>query len=64
MSTGMIERGFKMDYSKTINLPKTDFPMRANLPNREPEIQAWWDEIGIYEKVQERQQRETEVCPA
>lgn len=55
MSTGMIERGFKMDYSKTINLPKTDFPMRANLPNREPEIQAWWDEIGIYEKVQERQ---------
>lgn len=44
-----------MDYSKSINLPKTDFPMRGNLPKREPEIQAWWDEIGIYEKVQERQ---------
>jgi isoleucyl-tRNA synthetase len=31
-----------MDYNKTINLPKTDFPMRAGLPKREPEIQARW----------------------
>jgi isoleucyl-tRNA synthetase len=43
-----------MDYSKTLNLPQTDFPMRANLPKREPEIQRWWDEIDIYEKVQAR----------
>ncbi|RXT15023.1 isoleucine--tRNA ligase [Ammoniphilus sp. CFH 90114] len=43
-----------MDYSKTLNLPKTDFPMRGNLPTREPEMQAWWDEIDIYSKVQER----------
>lgn len=43
-----------MDYSKTLQLPKTDFPMRGNLPNREPQIQAAWDEKKIYQKVQER----------
>ncbi|MFM1650523.1 isoleucine--tRNA ligase [Brevibacillus sp. B_LB10_24] len=43
-----------MDYSKTLNLPKTDFPMRGNLPNREPEIQAHWEEMDIYARVQER----------
>ena len=37
-----------MDYNKTINLPKTDFPMRAGLPKREPEIQARWEEEDIY----------------
>ena len=29
----------KKDYGKTLNLPKTDFPMRANLPENEPKIQ-------------------------
>jgi len=45
-----------MDYSKTLNLPKTDFPMRANLPQREPEILKFWEEINIYERVQEKNQ--------
>jgi len=45
-----------MDYSQTLNLPKTDFPMRGNLPKREPEIQKWWDEIDIYHQVQKRRQ--------
>src|SRR5690606_10016990 len=45
-----------MDYSHTLNLPKTDFPMRGNLPKREPEIQTWWDEIDIYHQVQKRRQ--------
>jgi isoleucyl-tRNA synthetase len=43
-----------VDYGKTLNLPKTEFPMRGNLPVREPEIQSWWEEINIYKKVQER----------
>jgi len=43
-----------MDYSKTLNLPKTGFPMRANLPEREPEFLKFWDEIDIYHKVQEK----------
>ncbi|MCL6477233.1 MAG: isoleucine--tRNA ligase [Peptococcaceae bacterium] len=40
-----------MDYGKTLNLPKTDFPMRANLPEREPEILKFWDRIDIYKMV-------------
>ncbi|ACV61975.1 isoleucyl-tRNA synthetase [Desulfofarcimen acetoxidans DSM 771] len=43
-----------MDYGKTINLPQTDFPMRANLPNREPEILKYWTEKNIYRAVQEK----------
>lgn len=39
-----------MDYSKTLNLPQTEFPMRANLPEREPGILSWWYERKIYEK--------------
>ncbi len=44
----------KTDYGKTLNLPETQFPMRGNLPQAEPKVQAWWDEIGIYEKVQKK----------
>lgn len=40
------------EYVRTLNLPITDFPMRANLPQREPEILARWEEIDIYAKVQ------------
>ena len=36
------------DYNATINLPKTDFPMRAGLPKREPEMLANWKKIDIY----------------
>lgn len=35
-------------------MPQTEFPMRGNLPQREPEIQAKWEELNIYKKVQER----------
>ncbi|MGM9572780.1 MAG: isoleucine--tRNA ligase [bacterium] len=43
-----------MDYSKTLNLPKTDFPMRANLPKREPQIQKFWQENKLYELAREK----------
>ncbi len=39
-----------MDYSKTLNLPQTDFPMRGNLPEREPKLLEYWKENKIYEK--------------
>lgn len=42
-----------MDYSKTLNLPETQFPMRAGLPEREPEFLKYWEENKIYEKKQE-----------
>jgi isoleucyl-tRNA synthetase len=43
-----------MDYSKTVNLPKTDFPMKANLPNREPGFQKFWEEHDVYQKIAQR----------
>ena len=43
-----------MEYKDTLLMPKTDFPMRGNLPVKEPEIQEKWAEMDIYKKVQER----------
>jgi len=43
-----------VEYKDTLLMPKTDFPMRGNLPNKEPEIRAKWEEMNIYQKVQER----------
>ena len=40
-----------MDYNKTINLPKTDFPMRAGLPKREPEMLRRWQEQDVYKEL-------------
>ena len=39
------------DYSKTLFLPQTDFPMRAGRPQREPEILKYWNEIDLYQKL-------------
>ncbi|WP_029583325.1 isoleucine--tRNA ligase [Bradyrhizobium sp. URHD0069] len=42
------------DYSKTLFLPQTEFPMRAGLPQREPEILKRWNEIGLYGRLREK----------
>jgi isoleucyl-tRNA synthetase len=39
------------DYSETLFLPRTDFPMRAGLPQKEPEILARWQKLGLYERL-------------
>lgn len=44
------------DYSKTLQLPKTSFPMRGNLPNKEPERQQSWRENKIYQQVLQKRQ--------
>lgn len=41
------------DYKNTLNLPKTDFPMKANLAQREPDIIKKWDSIQLYKKIRE-----------
>ncbi|MBI2461818.1 MAG: isoleucine--tRNA ligase [Candidatus Rokubacteria bacterium] len=43
-----------MDYKATLNLPKTDFPMRAHLPRREPEFLERWKALDIYRRLRER----------
>ncbi|WP_305131252.1 isoleucine--tRNA ligase [uncultured Oscillibacter sp.] len=40
-----------MDYNKTINLPKTGFPMRAGLPKREPEMLKRWEAEDVYHEL-------------
>ncbi|MFY0596574.1 MAG: isoleucine--tRNA ligase [Cognatishimia sp.] len=47
-----------LDYKTTLNLPKTDFPMRAGLPKREPEWLKRWNDIGIYDRLREKEGRE------
>ncbi len=42
-----------MDYRETLNLLNTDFPLRGNLPQREPEIVKLWEELDIYARVRE-----------
>lgn len=42
-----------MDYKETLNLPQTDFPMKANLVQKEPELLKQWEEQGIYQKIRE-----------
>lgn len=39
-----------MDYGKTLHLPETEFPMRGNLPKREPEFIKFWEDKDIYKK--------------
>ena len=42
-----------MDYKDTLNLPKTPFPMRGNLPVKEKDMLAHWQEIDLYGKLVE-----------
>lgn len=42
------------DYNSTLNLPKTDFPMRAGLPTSEPVTLKKWQDDGVYEKLMEK----------
>lgn len=43
-----------MEYKDTLLMPKTEFPMRGGLPNREPAMQEKWNEMKLYEKVLDR----------
>ncbi len=43
-----------MDYNKTINLPKTEFSMRAGLPKKEPEILEKWAEMKVFDGIMEK----------
>ena len=41
------------DYRDTVFLPKTDFPMKAGLPQKEPGILARWEDEGLYQRLRE-----------
>ncbi len=46
----------EQDYSKTLNLPKTDFSMRAGLPQKEPGMVEKWEEEKLYQRLLEKNQ--------
>jgi len=46
-----------VDYKETIQLPRTDFPMKGNLPKREPEILREWEELGVFAALVEKNRR-------
>ena len=48
-----------MNYKDTLLMPKTEFPMRGGLPNKEPKIQEQWDADNQYQKALEK----TKVMP-
>ncbi|MCS7231843.1 MAG: isoleucine--tRNA ligase [Elusimicrobiota bacterium] len=50
-----------VDYSKTVNLPKTNFPMKANLSQREPAFIKFWQENRIYQKILEKNKESKKV---
>jgi isoleucyl-tRNA synthetase len=47
----MSEEPTQRDYRDTVFLPKTDFPMKAGLPQKEPGIAARWEQIGLYDAL-------------
>ncbi|WP_037094584.1 isoleucine--tRNA ligase [Rhizobium leguminosarum] len=47
----MTDTAEKIDYSKTLYLPETDFPMRAGLPQKEPELAKRWQQMDLYKKL-------------
>ena len=52
------------DYRDTLNLPQTEFPMKAGLPKREPELLAWWQEIGLYDALRAQSAGREKFIPA
>jgi len=48
------------DYKQTLNLPRTDFPMRANLVQREPEFLKFWENISLYTQLMEKNKNSPE----
>ncbi|CAI8193101.1 MAG: Isoleucine--tRNA ligase [Alphaproteobacteria bacterium] len=51
METSMSDETQTRDWRETLNLPQTEFPMKAGLPKREPDILAHWTKIGLYDKL-------------
>jgi isoleucyl-tRNA synthetase len=51
MAPDTVQPAAAPDYKDTLNLPRTDFPMRAGLPEREPQWLARWDRLGVYARL-------------
>ena len=61
---GRAATDMSVDYKATVFLPKTDFPMRANLPEREPKILSRWQEMTLFQRLRKRVEGAAEIHPA
>ena len=52
------------DYRDTVFLPQTSFPMRGDLPKREPQILARWEQMDLWSQSARRLARAAEIHPA
>ena len=52
------------DYRDTVFLPATSFPMRGDLPKKEPALLARWERMGIWQRLREASRRAGEIHPA
>ena len=50
------------DWKDTLNLPRTDFPMKANLQSAEPEALARWEAMDLYAKIRESRKARRNSC--
>ena len=57
-----LEVSIPMDYKNTIITPKTDFPMKAGLPTREPGMLSRWEEQDLYEAMLKRTRISPPLC--
>ena len=60
----MTDTSDKIDYSKTLYLPQTEFPMRAGLPEKEPVLVKRWQEMDLYKQLREVRRRPREIRAA
>ena len=51
-------------FKSTLNLPQTDFPMKGNLPVKEPKIIANWESVGAYQRMVGKKQGSNQICDA
>ena len=54
LSSDRRKKNMAKDYTSTLNLPTTEFPMRANLPQREPDMLKYWESIDLYNAMLEK----------
>ena len=64
MTDTMTDTAETIDYSKTLYLPQTDFPMRAGLPEKEPLLVKRWQDMDLYRKLRAGRRRPRKIRAA
>ena len=63
MLRSLARSAMSQNYKNTLNLPRTEFPMKANLAAREPEMLRVWEETRLYQQIQKSREGQGIICP-